>query len=127
MHARSARLAGARLAGVASSTPDSAAAAARELGIARGFATAEELVASDDIDVVHVCAPNHLHLPLARAALESGKHVVCEKPLALDAAGAAELVGARAHDAAGGHGSLRLPLLPHRARGPGSSAGRVAR
>ena len=92
VHARSARLAGARLVGVASSTPDSAAAAARELGIARGFATAEELVASDDIDVVHVCAPNHLHLPLARAALESGKHVVCEKPLALDAAGAAELV-----------------------------------
>ena len=92
VHARSARLAGARLAGVASSTPDSAAAAARELGIARGFATAEELVASDDIDVVHVCAPNHLHLPLARAALESGKHVVCEKPVALDAAGAGELV-----------------------------------
>ena len=44
-----------------------------------------------DIDVVHVAAANDLHLPLAKAALAAGKHVVCEKPLAMDAAGAAEL------------------------------------
>ena len=94
VHARSARLAGARLAGVAASSPESAREAAGEIGAERAFASAEELVVSDEIDVVHVCAPNHLHLPLARAALEAGKHVVCEKPVALDAAGAAELVAA---------------------------------
>jgi predicted dehydrogenase len=91
VHARSARLAGARLAGVTASTAESADRAAAELGAERAFADAEELIASDEIDVVHVCAPNHLHLPLATTALESGKHVVCEKPGALDAAGAAEL------------------------------------
>ena len=94
VHARSARLAGARLAGVAASSPESAGLAAAELGAERAFASAEELVGSEQIDVVHVCAPNHLHLPLARAALESGKHVICEKPVALDAAGAAELLAA---------------------------------
>ena len=94
VHARSARLAGARLAGVAASSPESAREAAGEIGAERAFASAEELVVSDEIDVVHVCAPNHLHLPLARAALEAGKHVVCEKPIALDVAGAAELVAA---------------------------------
>jgi len=94
VHARSARLAGARLVGVAASSPESAGVAAAELGAERAFASAEELVVSEQIDVVHVCAPNHLHLPLARAALESGKHVICEKPVALDAAGAAELLAA---------------------------------
>ena len=49
---------------------------------------------ADDVDVVHICAPNHLHAPLAEAALAAGKHVVCEKPLALDAAEAERLVDA---------------------------------
>ena len=91
VHARSLRLAGVELAGVAASSPTSAAAAAGELGAARAFDSAEELVRDSDVDVVHVCTPNHLHLPLAEAALEAGKHVVCEKPLAADAAGARRL------------------------------------
>lgn len=41
-----------------------------------------ELVARDDLDAVSICAPNHLHAPVAIAALESDKHVLCEKPLA---------------------------------------------
>src|SRR5215211_2840307 len=85
VHARSARLAGARLAGVSASTPERAAEAAQALGAERAFASSEALATSDDIDVVHICAPNHLHAPLAKAALAAGKHVVCEKPLALDA------------------------------------------
>jgi predicted dehydrogenase len=94
VHARSARLAGGRIAGVAASTQESAATASRELGAERAFDSAEELIGSDDVDVVHVCTPNHLHLPLSKAALAAGKHVVCEKPVALDAAGAAELLEA---------------------------------
>lgn len=92
VHARSALLAGGRVAGVAASSDASARAAAARLGAARAFASAQELVVSDEVDVVHVCTPNHLHVPLARAALEAGKHVICEKPLALDDAGASALV-----------------------------------
>ncbi len=94
VHARSALLAGARVTGVAASTPARAEQAAARLGAGRAFASAEELVRSDDVDVVHVCAPNHLHVPLAEAALAAGKHVVCEKPIALDAEGAQRLVDA---------------------------------
>jgi predicted dehydrogenase len=92
VHARSIRLAGGQLAGVAASSPESAAAAAAELGAERAFGSAAEMVRDPQIEVVHICTPNHLHLPLAEAALAAGKHVICEKPLALDALGAQRLV-----------------------------------
>ena len=96
VHARSARLAGARVVAVAASSPESAAAAAADLHVERALRSADELVHDPEVDVVHICTPNHLHQPLAEAALAAGKHVVCEKPLALDAAGAAQLVAAAA-------------------------------
>jgi predicted dehydrogenase len=96
VHARSARLAGARIAGVSASSPPRSEEAARAIGAERAFASSEELVTSPDVDVVHICTPNHLHLPLAEAALAAGKHVVCEKPLATDLAGARTLVAAAA-------------------------------
>ena len=86
VHARSARLAGAELIGVAASTPQRPAQAAERLGAQRAFADAAEAIAADDVDVIHICTPNHLHAPVARAALAAGKHVVCEKPLATDVA-----------------------------------------
>jgi predicted dehydrogenase len=91
VHARALRLAGVELVGVAASSPASAAAAAAELGADRAFDSADELVRDPDVDVVHICTPNHLHVPLAEAALAAGKHVICEKPLATDAAGAQRL------------------------------------
>jgi predicted dehydrogenase len=94
VHARSARLAGARLVGVAGSTPEKSSLAAADLGAERPFATWEALVESPDVDVVHVCTPNHLHRPLAEAALAAGKHVICEKPLAIDDRGAEEMLDA---------------------------------
>ena len=96
VHARSARLAGARIAGVSASSPSRSQEAARALGAERAFESSEALVESPDVDVVHICTPNHLHLPLAEAALAAGKHVVCEKPLATDVAGARRLVDAAA-------------------------------
>jgi predicted dehydrogenase len=104
VHARSARLAGGRLVGVAASSPERAAAAASKLGADRGFASAEELVTAEGVDVVHICTPNYLHVPLAEAALAAGKHVVCEKPLALDAYGAVRVTNAAA--AAGAHAAV---------------------
>ena len=94
VHARAARAAGARLAGVVASSPERSAEVSRELGVDAVYATAGELIASEEIDVVHVCAPNDLHLSLTEAALRAGKHVVCEKPIAFDPGGAAELVRA---------------------------------
>src|SRR3954447_18509682 len=91
VHARSARLAGASLVGVAASTPESGRRAAAALGAERSFDTAQELMEAPDIDVVHICTPNNLHVPLAEAALAAGKHVVLEKPIAMDALSAQEL------------------------------------
>jgi predicted dehydrogenase len=68
-----------------------AAAARPPLGAERAFDTAQELVEADGIDVVHICTPNNLHVPLADAALAAGKHVILEKPIAMDALSAQEL------------------------------------
>ena len=94
IHARAALRAGGRLTGVAASTAARGAEAATELRAERAFESAEALVVSEDVDVVHICVPNHLHAPLAEAALAAGKRVICEKPLAVDAEAASSLVAA---------------------------------
>lgn len=68
-----------------------AAERARQLGFRRSTGDWREVVADPQIDVIDICAPNHLHYPMARAALEAGKAVFCEKPLALDVAESREL------------------------------------
>jgi predicted dehydrogenase len=94
VHARSARLAGAALAGVATSSPERSREAAARLGAERAYPTPEELATAEGIDVLHICTPNHLHAELATLALEHGKHVICEKPLAVDRAQADRLIDA---------------------------------
>lgn len=58
------------------------------------YADYQEIIARDDIDIVSVCTPNYLHAPIAIAALERGKHVLCEKPLARSGSEAAAIVEA---------------------------------
>lgn len=65
---------------------------ARQMHIARSYGSAEELLADPDINVVHITSPNHLHFAHAKAALLAGKHVVCEKPLAMNSQESGELV-----------------------------------
>jgi predicted dehydrogenase len=65
---------------------------AEALRIKQAYGSAEELFADPAIDVVHITSPNHLHFPHAKAALTAGKHVICEKPLALNTAESGELV-----------------------------------
>ncbi len=91
VHASAARRAGARVVGVAASTAASTAEAVERLGAEQGFADGEALAVSPEVDVVHICTPNHLHRSLTEAAVSAGKHVVCEKPLAVDAAAATHL------------------------------------
>lgn len=78
--------------GLAENTKELAQTKAAELGIPRAYASLEEMLKDPEIDVVHLATPNHLHYPHAKAALKAGKHVVCEKPLAMTAAESAELV-----------------------------------
>ena len=80
---------------LASRTPDTARAAAAELGIPRAYGSYEELLADREVEVVYNPLPNHLHVPWSIRAAEAGKHVLCEKPVALDAAGARRLLRAR--------------------------------
>lgn len=77
--------------GIASRTLAAAEAAARELGIPRHFGSYEALMADPEIEAIYNPLPNHLHVPLTLAAARAGKHVLCEKPLALSAAEAREL------------------------------------
>jgi predicted dehydrogenase len=72
-----------------------AEAAARELGIPKAHASYETLLADPAIDGVYIPLPNHLHVPWAIKAAEAGKHVLCEKPIALHAAEARRLIDAR--------------------------------
>jgi predicted dehydrogenase len=86
------RLPGVEVVAIASSTENEAAAKAAGLGVPHAFGDYRQLLARDDIRVVHICTPNHLHFEMARHALLAGKHVICEKPLAMDVKEAAELV-----------------------------------
>ncbi len=90
---------GAELVAVGSRRPEAARAFAAEHGVPRAHGSYAELVADPDIDVVYVATPHSRHLEDARLALEAGKHVLCEKPLALDAAESLAMIElARAHD-----------------------------
>jgi predicted dehydrogenase len=82
VHVRCARLAGAEVVGVAASTPERSAEAAQSMQVPRGYASGLEAARDKDVDVIHICTPNSYHMEVAQAALESGKHVICEKPLA---------------------------------------------
>ncbi len=62
------------------------------LGIDKAYGDYRELIRDPEIEVVHVCTPNNLHYTMSKEALEAGKHVVCEKPLAMDAKEAEELI-----------------------------------
>ena len=82
-HIQSLRRLGVEVYGVAGITPDEAKKAAEELGIPRWYNNFEEAATDPEVKVVHLCTPNNMHFSQAKKALESGKHVLCEKPLAM--------------------------------------------
>lgn len=73
-----------------------AQAAASKLGIAKAYGSYEALLADPDVEAIYNPLPNHLHVPVSIQALQAGKHVLCEKPIALSAAEAQQLVDAGA-------------------------------
>jgi predicted dehydrogenase len=76
---------------IASRSKDAAAGAAKQLGIPGAYGSYEELFDDPEIEAIYNPLPNHLHVPLTLAAAAKGKHVLCEKPIALGAREAEEL------------------------------------
>jgi predicted dehydrogenase len=88
----------AEVAAIASRDSERAQEAARHLGIAKAYGSYEALLEDPEIDAIYNPLPNHLHVPWSLKAIEAGKHVLCEKPIALSAAQAEQLLeGARRH------------------------------
>jgi predicted dehydrogenase len=71
-----------------------AQAAANQLGIPKAYGSYEELLTAPEVDAVYNPLPNHLHVPISIQALQAGKHVLCEKPIALTTAEAQQFVDA---------------------------------
>jgi predicted dehydrogenase len=91
VHAKAALAAGATIVGIANRDVDVARSLQERVGAERITDSAEDLIESSDVDIVHVCTPNVSHFPLVEKALRAGKHVICEKPLAMNVAEAESL------------------------------------
>ena len=92
VHVEALRRIGVSVRGVLGSSPVRGAARAEALNVPRAYAHLDELLADPLVDVVHVTSPNDLHASQTLAILDAGKHVVCEKPLAMTAGESARLV-----------------------------------
>jgi len=110
------RLGNVELAAIAEQGDERAQKFAAEVGVERSTGDYRTLLDDKEIQAVHICTPNALHFPMAKAALEAGKHVVCEKPLATSVAEAEEMVKlARAKNLANciNHNLRYYPLVQH--------------
>lgn len=77
--------------GIQGSSPEKSRAAAAELQIPRSYNDYQDLISDPDVDAIHITTPNRHHFPMAIAGLEAGKHILCEKPLAMTSKESARL------------------------------------
>ena len=83
-HVEALRRLGVIICGGLGSSPESTRVASGTLGLARAYASLEEIASDASVDVVHLCTPNFLHFQQTSQLLRAGKHVLCEKPLTLN-------------------------------------------
>ncbi len=84
--------AGISVVGILGVRPEESKASAKRLGLKKAYDHFQQVLDDPDVQVVHIATPNRLHFDMARQALEAGKHVLCEKPLAMTSDESAELV-----------------------------------
>ena len=92
VHIEALRRHGVQVHGLLGSTAERGAASAERIGVPKAYASLDDLLADERVEVVHVTSPNHLHHPQVKQILAAGRHVVCEKPLAMTSDESAELV-----------------------------------
>ena len=92
VHIEALRRIGVNVVGLLGSSHERAEARASQVDVAHAYGSLDEVLADDRVQVVHVTSPNELHYPQAKAILESGRHVVCEKPLAMTSEESGDLV-----------------------------------
>ncbi|HEY3086262.1 MAG TPA: Gfo/Idh/MocA family oxidoreductase [Candidatus Dormibacteraeota bacterium] len=97
VHVEALRRLGVHVHGVVGSSRERAAGRSRELGLPPAYDSFQAMLDDKRVEVVHVTSPNHLHHEHAKAALEAGKHVVCEKPLAMTPTESADLLRIAEH------------------------------
>jgi len=118
VHVEALRRNGIEVVGIVGATAEGAARRAEALRVPAGFDSIEALLADTNPDCIHITTPNHLHAPMVKQVLAAGKHVVCEKPLAMTATEGEELL---AFASASGlvhavNFNLRFYALCHQAR-----------
>ena len=92
VHLNTLRRLGIPVVGVLGSSPTRGAERAKTLGVAQAYGSLDDLLADPAVRVVHVTSPNVAHYPQVKAILAAGKHVICEKPLAMTSAQSAEML-----------------------------------
>ncbi|MCX7015159.1 MAG: Gfo/Idh/MocA family oxidoreductase [Candidatus Sumerlaeota bacterium] len=92
VHVEGLRRVGADVIGVLDYSPEASRIAAKKMGLRKAYASLDEMLGDPRVDCVHIASPNRLHFEQAARSLAAGKHVVCEKPLAMTSKESARLV-----------------------------------
>ncbi|MBM83993.1 MAG: dehydrogenase [Planctomycetaceae bacterium] len=119
VHVEALRRIGVRVVGICGSTPAKSDAAAKQLGLGRGYQSFDDVLNDDEVHSIHIGTPNRSHFEMAKRVLEAGKHVLCEKPLAMTSDESSQLVRISAEHpdlAAGVNYNIRFNALCQEAR-----------
>ena len=92
VHVENARRLGVRVKGVLGSSESKSRSAADNMNLEKGYASLDELLSDQEVNVVHVTSPNVFHFEMSKKLIEAGKNVICEKPLAMNSKETSELV-----------------------------------
>jgi predicted dehydrogenase len=92
VHVEALRRIGVEVVGIAGSNLEATRKKVDQLRLPRAYASLEKMLVEADLDCVHITTPNNLHAPMVKQVLAAGKHVICEKPLAMTAAEGQELL-----------------------------------